>query len=111
MSQAPQPRGMLFVEFAGAGARPEATPTQPETLERHHIVLIGAAKKLGGVIAKSEQNTCQIIFSGPEQAIRGALGFLFRFAEHNRECDDPGRKVSCRRTGCRESTPASWRDC
>ena len=98
MSQPPQPRGLLFVEFTGAGAQPSAAAAGPDTLERHHIVLIGAAKKLGGIIAKSAQNSHQIVFSGPEQAIRGALALLFRFAEHNKGCEDPGQKVSLRQT-------------
>jgi class 3 adenylate cyclase len=96
MNKDPRPQGMLFVDFARIGAGPGSSAAKPDMLERRHIILMGAAKKNGGVVAKSSQDRAQILFTGPEQAINCALAFLIRFAEHNRSCDDPVQKVSLR---------------
>lgn len=94
MSPASQPRGMLLARCAPVCGRPGEDG--PEMLGRHQIVLLGAAKKQGGVVARSAGDLTQLVFSGPERALACALSLLRRFERYNSEREDPAEKVYLR---------------
>lgn len=96
MSPASQPRGLLLTRCGPPGGRPAGGADGPEMLDRHQIVLLGHAKKQGGVVVRSAGDLTQILFAGPEKAIACALSLLRRFERYNREREDPAEKVHLR---------------